>query len=85
MQGRKKKRIEEQLRREISTICLFELKDPRAGFISVDIPERLEPIVLFLGQLGGARHEALGNAGVQRHLLLQHPGQRGGGYAPPGR
>jgi ribosome-binding factor A len=35
MQGRKKKRIEEQLRREISSICLFELKDPRAGFISV--------------------------------------------------
>lgn len=35
MQDRKKKRIEEQLRREISSICTFEMKDPRAGFVSV--------------------------------------------------
>jgi len=32
---RKKKRIEELLRRELSTIILYELKDPRAGFVTV--------------------------------------------------
>ena len=35
MHPRKKKRAEEQLRREISTIILRELKDPRAGFVTL--------------------------------------------------
>jgi len=35
MNPRKKKRIEELLRRELSTIVLYELKDPRAGFLTV--------------------------------------------------
>jgi ribosome-binding factor A len=35
MNPRKKKRIEELLRRELSTIILYELKDPRPGFITL--------------------------------------------------
>ncbi len=35
MKPRKKRRIEEVLRRELSTIVLYELRDPRAGFVTV--------------------------------------------------
>jgi ribosome-binding factor A len=35
MNPRKKRRIEELLRRELSTIMLYELRDPRAGFVTV--------------------------------------------------
>ncbi len=35
MNPRKKKRIEETLRRELSSIILYELKDPRTGPVSV--------------------------------------------------
>ena len=35
MNPRKKRRIEELLRRELSTIVLRELRDPRAGFITI--------------------------------------------------
>lgn len=35
MNPRKKKRIEESLRRELSNIILYELKDPRTGFVTV--------------------------------------------------
>jgi ribosome-binding factor A len=32
---RKKKRIEESLRRELSSIILYELHDPRTGFVTI--------------------------------------------------
>lgn len=35
MNPRKKKRIEESLRRELSSIILYELRDPRTGFVTV--------------------------------------------------
>ena len=35
MNARKKRKIEELLRRELSIIILYELKDPRPGFITV--------------------------------------------------
>ena len=35
MNPRKKRRIEESLRRELSTIILYELKDPRAESVTV--------------------------------------------------
>ncbi len=35
MDPRKKRRIEELLRRELSTIVLYELKDPRMGFTTI--------------------------------------------------
>ncbi|MFO8007599.1 MAG: 30S ribosome-binding factor RbfA [Candidatus Brocadiia bacterium] len=35
MHPRKKARIEELLRRELSTIVLYELKDPRMGFMTI--------------------------------------------------
>ncbi|KPK58259.1 MAG: hypothetical protein AMK73_09390 [Planctomycetes bacterium SM23_32] len=35
MNPRKKRRIEELLRRELSNIILYEMKDPRAGFITL--------------------------------------------------
>ncbi|MCK4374310.1 MAG: 30S ribosome-binding factor RbfA [Candidatus Brocadiae bacterium] len=35
MNPRKKKRIEEMLRRELSSILLHEVRDPRAGFITL--------------------------------------------------
>ena len=35
MNPRKKKRIEEMLLRELSNIILFEMKDPRPGFVTV--------------------------------------------------
>ena len=35
MNPRKKRRIEELLRRELSSIVLRELKDPRAGFMTI--------------------------------------------------
>ncbi len=35
MNPRKKKRVEELLRRELSNILLHEIKDPRAGFCTV--------------------------------------------------
>jgi ribosome-binding factor A len=35
MNERKKKKIEELLRRELSMIILYELKDPRPGFITL--------------------------------------------------
>jgi ribosome-binding factor A len=33
--GRKKEKLEELLRRELSNIILYELKDPRPGFVTV--------------------------------------------------
>lgn len=42
MNPRKKKRIEELLRREISTIILQEMRDPRAGFVTVTRTELAE-------------------------------------------
>ncbi|MGD2174959.1 MAG: 30S ribosome-binding factor RbfA [Candidatus Brocadiaceae bacterium] len=35
MNPRKKRRIEELLRRELSNIVLYELKDPRTGFVTI--------------------------------------------------
>jgi ribosome-binding factor A len=35
MNARKKKRIEELLRRELSGVILYEMKDPRAGFVTL--------------------------------------------------
>ncbi|MCD6415149.1 MAG: 30S ribosome-binding factor RbfA [Planctomycetes bacterium] len=35
MNPRKKRQIEEMLRRELSAIILYELNDPRAGFLSI--------------------------------------------------
>ena len=35
MNPRKKRKIEELLRRELSSIVLYELKDPRKGFLTV--------------------------------------------------
>lgn len=35
MNLRKKQRIEELLRRELSSIVLYELKDPRTGFVTL--------------------------------------------------
>jgi ribosome-binding factor A len=35
MNPRKKKKIEELLRRELSSIILYEMKDPRPGFVTV--------------------------------------------------
>jgi ribosome-binding factor A len=35
MNPRKKRRIEELLRRELSSIILYEMKDPRAGFVTL--------------------------------------------------
>jgi ribosome-binding factor A len=42
MNPRKKKKIEELLRREVSTIILREMKDPRAGFCTVTRVELAE-------------------------------------------
>jgi ribosome-binding factor A len=42
MNPRKKKRTEELLRREISNICLYELRDPRVGFFTVTQVELAE-------------------------------------------
>ncbi|MCK4284166.1 MAG: 30S ribosome-binding factor RbfA [Candidatus Brocadiae bacterium] len=39
MDPRKKRRIEELLRRELSNIVLHELRDPRAGFVTVTAVE----------------------------------------------
>ena len=35
MNPRKKKRIEEMLRRELSSIILYEMSDPRTGFVTL--------------------------------------------------
>jgi ribosome-binding factor A len=35
MHPRKKRSVEEQLRRELSTIILCELRDPRRGFVTI--------------------------------------------------
>ena len=35
MNARKKRKIEELLRRELSSIVLYELKDPRTGFVTL--------------------------------------------------
>ncbi len=35
MNARKKRRIEESLRRELSSIILYEMKDPRTGFVTI--------------------------------------------------
>ena len=42
MNRRKKARIEEMLRRQLSSIILYELKDPRAGFVTVTRVELAE-------------------------------------------
>lgn len=42
MNPRKKRRTEELLRREISNICLYELRDPRVGFFTVTQVELAE-------------------------------------------
>jgi ribosome-binding factor A len=42
MNPRKKKRTEELLRREISNICLYELRDPRVGLFTVTQVELAE-------------------------------------------
>jgi len=42
MNPRKKRRIEELLRRELSRIMLYELRDPRAGFVTVTAVELSE-------------------------------------------
>ncbi|MHC4591889.1 MAG: ribosome-binding factor A, partial [Planctomycetota bacterium] len=35
MNPRKKRQIEETLRRELSSIILYQMKDPRVGFVTV--------------------------------------------------
>jgi ribosome-binding factor A len=35
MNPRKKRQIEERLRRELSSIILYQMKDPRVGFVTV--------------------------------------------------
>jgi ribosome-binding factor A len=42
MNPRKKRRIEQLLRRELSNIVLYELKDPRTGFVTLTRVELAE-------------------------------------------
>ena len=69
MNPRKKKKIEEMLRRELSNIVLYELKDPRTGFVTltrVELSEDQRSAKVWLTVRGGEK-ETKGTLAGLRH------------------